>query len=56
MNVGRGINGTIQPYGIIYHNNTKVLHTDNIVVTRYAMLVDCKHVTYLLFNIPPVSL
>ena len=35
------INGATQPYGLIYHNNTKFVHIGKAVVTKYcAMHVD----------------
>ena len=29
-------NGTTQPYGLIYHNNTKFVHFGKNVVTKYS--------------------
>ena len=33
-----GINGTTQPYGFIYHDNTKFVHVDKTVATKYIVL------------------
>ena len=34
----QGINGTIQPYGLIYHNNTKFVHIGTAVATKYCAM------------------